>query len=208
MTKVVLLWITEFYFISRNIPGPDHGTVLPSITMSIISKKLEEEKIENKVIDTDILYLTKYKGLSSKEFGKKIFIEIEKLKPEIIGVGSWVSSVSFEFLKILKERNPNVKIILGGINATFLPSETLKLAPWIDIVVRGEGQETFVELIKTLTKNRNLSVIKGISFKRNKEIFHTIDRIPKKTLDEYPIIDFENFIGIEKYRYFDRLTYF
>lgn len=133
---------------------------------------------------------------------EKLINIVEKTNPEILGVGSWTYSMPFvaEFTREFKARNPDIPIILGGSNATHVPTETLELLPHIDFCVRGEGEYTLLELCQTLSSGKNtFGNIKGISY-RNKErkIVHTEDRPLIKNLDELPLLDLENFYKLPK----------
>jgi len=67
------------------------------------------------------------------------------------------------FVKKIKEANKNkIILIAGGPHPTGEPFETLMLG--FDIVVRGEGEETFVELLKRILKEEEYNDIKGIVY--------------------------------------------
>ena len=51
-----------------------------------------------------------------------------------------------EIAKAIKEWNPDFPIILGGWHPSLLPTQTLE-APYIDYVVCGQGEESFLELV-------------------------------------------------------------
>ena len=56
-------------------------------------------------------------------------------------------------LEIAKEMHPGAVTVLGGIHATFMYGQVLAEAPWIDAVVRGEGEEIIVDLVRAI-RNR------------------------------------------------------
>ncbi len=98
---------------------------------------------------------------------KKEFMEAIKQKPICFGVTSMTGPQilrALEVCKIFRERHPGVPIVWGGIHASLLPQQTLA-NPYVDIVVVGEGEETFAELVKALESNMPLSNIKGICYK-------------------------------------------
>ena len=74
--------------------------------------------------------------------------------------------------RLVRERYPDVPIIWGGIHASLLPEQTLE-NPYPDIVVVGEGEETFLELVKALESGSPLSNVSGICYKENGKIHHT-----------------------------------
>jgi radical SAM superfamily enzyme YgiQ (UPF0313 family) len=78
--------------------------------------------------------------------------------------------------------------IMGGVHPSILPNETVQ-HPAIDIVVRGEGEMTMLELVKTLETNqgaRALGEIKGITFKVNGRIVSTPQRPPIENINSLP----------------------
>jgi len=81
---------------------------------------------------------------------------------------------ALEISKFVKE-NSSVLVVWGGQHPTILPEQCLKNKN-IDIIVRGEGEITFYELIKALDKKKSLKNIKGISYKKNRKIIHNPDR--------------------------------
>jgi radical SAM superfamily enzyme YgiQ (UPF0313 family) len=79
-----------------------------------------------------------------------------------------------------------IPIIIGGPHSTFLPEESLKYA---DYVVRGEGEETIVELMEHLEYGRPLNDIKGLSYREGDAFIHNPDRPLIQDLDSAPIPD-------------------
>ena len=112
----------------------------------------------------------KVKNLSYKQIRKKI----EKYKPDIVGISVFVSAainICYDIAKIAKDYNQNCIVVFGGRHPTFVPEETLRVDE-VDIVVRGEGELTFKELIIKGTPEN----VKGISYKSNGTIIHNPDR--------------------------------
>lgn len=86
----------------------------------------------------------------------------------------------------IKQQSPESKIVVGGPHVTFLPEETLFDSSCIDVVVRGEGELTFVELIKAFNEEKNIDDILGITFRKGKQIVSTKSRPVEKDLDLIP----------------------
>ncbi len=99
---------------------------------------------------------------------KQLEQEIKNFKPDYVGI-----SVNFTFQiyhanAIAKIAKDNGSItIMGGWHPTLAPENTLSF-PWVDIVIRSEGELTFRELLQ---KNDPQGV-KGLSYKRNGKIIH------------------------------------
>lgn len=89
--------------------------------------------------------------------------------------------------KRCKELNPNSTVILGGPQATFTDEETLKKFYFVDIIVRGEGEETLLEIIDALNEDKDLVNIPGISYRENGCVVKNKDRDLIKDLDSLPL---------------------
>jgi len=83
-----------------------------------------------------------------------------------------------------------------GVHASLLPEQTLNNEN-IDIVVQGEEQETFLELVKALANKSNLSSVTGIWYKENGEIKNTDPR-PFIDLNTQPPLSY-HLVDLKKY---------
>ncbi|MFX1593522.1 MAG: B12-binding domain-containing radical SAM protein [Promethearchaeota archaeon] len=144
----------------------------PPINLTYIASYLTDLDVEIEILDT------KVKNLTLNQIRKKI----EKFNPDIVGISVFVSAalkISYAIAKLVKEVNPNCTVVFGGRHPTFESDSTIKINE-VDIIVRGEGELTFRELIIKGTPEG----VKGISFKSNGKVIHNPDR---------PLIkDFEN----------------
>jgi anaerobic magnesium-protoporphyrin IX monomethyl ester cyclase len=66
--------------------------------------------------------------------------------------------------RALKERYPNIPIVWGGNFPSLYPTPVLN-APYIDWVVRGQGEDTFVELMDVLEGDLDPKTVAGLSFR-------------------------------------------
>jgi anaerobic magnesium-protoporphyrin IX monomethyl ester cyclase len=81
-----------------------------------------------------------------------------------------------ETLQIAREERPNAKLILGGIHPTFMYTQIFSEAPWIDYIVRGEGEEIIVELMRSIEAGSDLkdrSNIKGLAYLEDEKVVAT-----------------------------------
>ena len=67
----------------------------------------------------------------------------------------------------IRESSPSALLVLGGEHGTAVPEHVLGTSPF-DVVVLGEGEETFVELLRAHEQGRPLSDVKGIAFRRGR----------------------------------------
>ena len=205
--NITLLW-------SLYTPYPSKQKIRPNLSIAYLSKYLEEYGFENKCIDCNLFVYDKwgYVNINSKNKATimhKLIEETEKTSPDILALGCWTEGISFvkEFAQIIKERNSKIIIILGGPLATFLPQEIFDFIPEIDYIVRGEGEKTLLELIKTISAEEKVDTIAGISYRiKNRKTFNNPDRPLIRDLDTLPIIDFSNFVYTGKHDCLDIIT--
>ncbi|HUV42938.1 MAG TPA: radical SAM protein [Patescibacteria group bacterium] len=130
-----------------------------------------------KIIDSQVEELT-YSQLKQK---------IKRSKPEIVGITTMTLTLIdvLKTVKLVKEVDKKIKVILGGPHVHIFPKETINL-PGVDYLVLGEGEQAFNDLINALEKKEKLEKIKGIVFKRNKKIINTGPRPFLMNLDQLP----------------------
>lgn len=104
---------------------------------------------------------------------------------------------ALEGSRLVRERYPDIPIVWGGIHATLLPEQTLA-SPFVDIVVVGEGEETFEELVKALDTRTPLSQVKGLYYKDDGKICCTGIR-NFVNLNEQPLLSY-HLINMDHYK--------
>lgn len=77
-------------------------------------------------------------------------------QPDLIGCTAITPSIyqAQRLLEIAREVCPQAVTVLGGIHATFMYQQVLGEAPWIDAIVRGEGEEIIVDLVRNVAEGR------------------------------------------------------
>lgn len=109
-----------------------------------------------------------------------------------------------ELICKLAKENSSAITILGGIHATIASEECAK-SKFIDFVVRGEGEETIVELVNSIKNKKNPKKINGLTFKSKNKIIHTPNRELIKDLDKIPF-PARHLFNHQKYSYPDSLA--
>lgn len=119
---------------------------------------------------------------------EKTFLE---KKPDVIGFSILQANRwgGIEIARIAKKVDPKVKIVFGGVSATFLWEHFLTHFPEIDFVVIGEGEYTFLNLIRSIEKGQDEHTgnIKGIAFRRKGKVVRTEPAEPIQDLDQLPV---------------------
>jgi len=115
--------------------------------------------------------------------------KIEDANPDIVvpnALATCNTYVVARTVELTKKVNPDVLTVVGGQHFTATAEKSLMEYPEIDVIVRGEGEETLFDLIKAREKNLSLSEVDGISFRYGNQILHNHQRPFLENLDELP----------------------
>ncbi|MFC1623852.1 B12-binding domain-containing radical SAM protein [Candidatus Omnitrophota bacterium] len=128
-------------------------------------------------------YLINLKDLS-KPIWKEVKSTISEYRPDVIGISTMSCNFASARIvaKLAKEIDKNIIIIAGGPHPSMVAREVLKCQD-IDISVKGEGEQTLVELLKAIESKKDISSIRGISYRKNGQIFENIPREFIENLD-------------------------
>jgi radical SAM superfamily enzyme YgiQ (UPF0313 family) len=99
--------------------------------------------------------------------------------------------------KIVRKQQPNLPIIWGGVHGSLLPEQTLQ-SGWADIVVIGEGEQTFLQLVAALAAKGPFDQIAGIAYRDNGQCRLTAER-PFVDLDSQPPLSY-GLLKMDHYR--------
>lgn len=121
---------------------------------------------------------------------------------DVIGIGNPFYTQypnAVETACIAREVHPSARIVMGGPHPTVEPAMVLEDAAEVDVVVRGEGEETFVELLDAFGSGRPLEEVRGIAFRRDGDIVLAEPRPHVTDLDAlgrpaYHLVDLEKYM--------------
>jgi radical SAM superfamily enzyme YgiQ (UPF0313 family) len=151
-------------------------TTSPPLGLAYLASSLEREGAEVRILDSQALKLS----------FSDIKQEIKSWKPDIVGATGATSSC-FQALGVLDiAKSYGAKTMAGGPHFTFTDVETLEQFPYVDFVVRGEGERTVVELIKALEDDSEFSDIQGLTYRNEKDIKRNKDRPLIENIDNIP----------------------
>tara|TARA_Y100000310_G_scaffold343159_1_gene449510 strand:- start:25091 stop:26542 length:1452 start_codon:yes stop_codon:yes gene_type:complete len=115
-------------------------------------------------------------------------------KADIVGLNTTSPMLkhAVQLAEEIKKRNSNVVTMIGGAHASALPIETLTQCKPIDIIARGEAEETLLSIVKALENKTDFKDIRGITYRdKSGEIIHNEDVILMEDLDQLPFPDRE-----------------
>jgi anaerobic magnesium-protoporphyrin IX monomethyl ester cyclase len=130
---------------------------------------------------------------------------IEAANADVVASSSLATCNTYLVAKTLetaKKVDPSILTVTGGQHFTATSQESLEMYPEIDVIVRGEGEQTLTELINKAVNRTAFSRVKGISFRHNGEVFHTPPRPLIESLESLPYPGYHLVNGnIHKYHF-------
>jgi radical SAM superfamily enzyme YgiQ (UPF0313 family) len=153
----------------------------PPLGVLYLAAVLKEKGVEVSVLDQAA------KGLTIRETVSWIRAE----NPDVLGFSTFATSGRTAALisNEVKKENPNVTIVFGNYYATFNPERILRKYPSVDIIVRGEGEQTVVDLASCFENRGRLKDVLGISFRDGSNVASTGERPLIQDLDCLPFPD-------------------
>jgi radical SAM superfamily enzyme YgiQ (UPF0313 family) len=107
--------------------------------------------------------------------------------------------------------HPDLPIVWGGWHPSLFPAETLRDAPLLRVVVTGQGEETFAELVDRLAEGRDLHLLPGITFRDRDG--GVVANLPRPTRDvnalprhDYSLIDVPAYYAAKGRRQLDYIS--
>jgi anaerobic magnesium-protoporphyrin IX monomethyl ester cyclase len=98
---------------------------------------------------------------------------MESLEPDIVASSALATCNTYTVARTLetaKRVNPEILTVTGGQHFTATAQESLEAYPEIDVIVRGEGEETLKELVTNAENPSGLRKVRGISFRHGGRI--------------------------------------
>jgi anaerobic magnesium-protoporphyrin IX monomethyl ester cyclase len=123
---------------------------------------------------------------------------------DVVGVTA-ITRYAYEAMinaMLAKEANPSCVVVAGNMHFSYLPEESLHVCPAIDVIVHGEGEETFFELLRELGAGatpEGLRKVRGLSFMDGETYVRTPDRPLIPDLDTLPMPAYD-LVPMERYQ--------
>ncbi|MFE2407246.1 radical SAM protein [Kitasatospora sp. NPDC059408] len=76
----------------------------------------------------------------------------------------WNRAQSLELARQVKERWPDCRVVVGGNDVSYQQEPLFAEAPWLDVLVHGEGELRFRDLLHTFLTDGDLAAVPGISY--------------------------------------------
>ncbi|HDD66019.1 MAG TPA: B12-binding domain-containing radical SAM protein, partial [Nitrososphaeria archaeon] len=116
--------------------------------------------------------------------------KIRKFKPDVVGLTATTPAIydAYEAARIAKELNPETLVIIGGPHATFTAEEVLTECRHVDLVVMGEGEQTFGEILERYERGGGFADVLGVAYRSEDGVVKVNPPRPLiRNLDDVPI---------------------
>jgi anaerobic magnesium-protoporphyrin IX monomethyl ester cyclase len=163
----------------------------PPLGLAMLAAVLEANSYSVRILDLGV----------ENQANATLLSTIERTRPNIVGITAVTPIVNLaaNVARIVKRVRSDATVILGGAHASILPEDTLRDIPEVDIIVRGEGEQTIIQLVKAINDKDNKSKILGLTYREGKEIRSTPPRPLIPDLDQLPFPAF-HLLPMNKYR--------
>ena len=98
---------------------------------------------------------------------------IQKIKADLFAVHlHWLnfSHGAIQILNLLKETHPCSDTVVGGLTASYFKDEIMRLYPFIDFLIVGDGCIPLLGLIKQIKSNRDFSKVPNLLYRQREKI--------------------------------------
>jgi anaerobic magnesium-protoporphyrin IX monomethyl ester cyclase len=171
--KVTLIYPPGGYFAARW-----EESALPPLGLGYLAAYLEQNGVECEILEANALQL-KISDI------RRHLIES---KPDIVGVTFTTENrfIGFDVIKAAKSALPNALVIAGGPHVSATAQDTLTHIPELDLVVRGEGEQTLLNIVRQKESGGSFTGIPGLSFRADGgvvnnppvDFIHDLDSMP------------------------------
>ncbi|PIU02293.1 hypothetical protein COT66_00995 [Candidatus Shapirobacteria bacterium CG09_land_8_20_14_0_10_49_15] len=151
------------------------------------------------VIDPQLFNTVYFKnGLLGKFFDLRPWVikAVIASKPGLVAFSVFTSEYQWalDLARGIKQQNPALPIVFGGFHPTSVPEVVIKQKS-VDIICIGEGEQAFVELVKSLSGKRSNYRIKNLWFKKDGRVIKNEIRPLLEDLDQLPFPDKDLFFS-------------
>ena len=174
---------------------------LPSLGIGYVASSVEANNHTTTLVDAQV------QNLDVQETVEQVL----ESDPDVVGISvmSVYAHAAYLVAGELKERNPNLTIIMGGPHTTSFYNDILDECSSVDIVVPGEGETVFAEVVQRISRKEPYQDVPGILFRNGNgenvmtqrapvvEDLDTLPHVSRHLFDPYPYKPLANQVRYE-----------
>ncbi len=179
--KVLLVQPPAFNTIIGSVPyfSDEDDGFYPSLGLLYIASHLEKYSSHSvEVLDAVVEQISSYEALEER---------IRKSNPDIVGIQMLTFTARDALLtaRTVKKIDRNIPVVVGGPHPNIYINETIAFDE-VDIIVLGEGERIFTDLVNRLSNGENINDMPGIALKDNGKAIINDQKGYIEDLDELP----------------------
>jgi anaerobic magnesium-protoporphyrin IX monomethyl ester cyclase len=122
-----------------------------------------------------------------KDPAMNIVADLYGKAPDVLGFSCYIWNIeeTLQVVRMLKKIRPDLRIVLGGPEVSYDTEEWMKRVPEVDFIVMGEGEETFLHLLREISTTRKYHFVYGLAYRKGEEVILNPGR-PKLNLNDIP----------------------
>lgn len=173
------LWEATMRVLLINPHYPISETPSPPLGLAFLAAALETRGVQVRILDL-VVYPYHPSQLEAL---------LDQFRPHMVGVTAVSMNVdhALSLVKDIKKSDPAIITVMGGPHVSFCAVETLRVHPELDLVVKGEGEATLVELSHKLTRRDQWGTIKGLVYREGQRIIDTGVRPVLEDMEALPM---------------------
>jgi radical SAM superfamily enzyme YgiQ (UPF0313 family) len=182
--KIVLIRPPESNRVWAGIPYFFNGGIFLFAPLGLMQLKAQIERYSTHEVII-------YDSLIHQADYEKIAAFIRKVSPQLVGVSTFTHSLTdvVETARAIKKISSLIHVVIGGPHTYAFPEESSNLLSLgcIDSIVLGDGEETFMALLKALDSGSSFTGITGLIYKDKKgNVIKSGDPVYVDNLDAFP----------------------
>jgi anaerobic magnesium-protoporphyrin IX monomethyl ester cyclase len=171
---------------------PSVPPVVQPLGLAYLGAYLEQEGHEVNILDgrgaredtTHTPTQTRF-GVSDNE----ILRRVKNFGPDVLGISNMFTAYSGDphrITKVIKEQHPKLPIVFGGSHPSEFPELVMKDKN-VDMVVKGEGEVTFSELLKKIKNKESFSGVLGLTYREGERVVQNPPRDRMADINSLPL---------------------
>lgn len=119
---------------------------------------------------------------------QQVIYYLSQIRPDVIGFSCYCWNIGkvLDTARVIKTIYPQTRIVFGGPEVGPVGLKYLREYPFVDVVIKGEGEITFAELLRHYLGKGRIEEIAGISYRLDDQFFENPERPPIEDLSEIP----------------------
>lgn len=155
---------------------------------------LEKNGVETNIIPLDYyIKPSKNKQIIESQIHSVINDAVKEFEPAFIGIGvpyTMLYPTALKIADICKKVKPYCITALGGPHVSYRDRECFEDSEYIDIVIRGEGEWTCLDIIRAISEKRGFENVQGITFKNSDGKIIRNQQRPLGDINEIPVLNY------------------